>query len=331
MPRPALQIVPLLGSARGAGPMVEGGSPMPAFVDCAVVGGGPAGLTAAIYLARYHLSVMVLDAGQSRAALIPLTRNHAGFPDGISGPSLLERMRAQAMRYGAVLRHALVEGAEIDAEGFLIRADRLAVRARSILFATGVVNRPPAMMDKQDHLRAVEAGRIRYCPVCDGYEVTDRRIAVLGTGEHGCNEAIFLRSYTRDITLIAPEGGHRLTEGQKQRLADAGIAVSGVCQSMQLKDDGIWVDDGERSHCFESIYPALGSDTRSKVAAALGVDVSSDGCVLVDDHQRTNVRGVYAAGDVVLGLDQISHAMGQGGVAATKIRNDLAEVRSLYR
>ena len=82
---------------------------------------------------------------------------------------------------------------------------------------------------------------------------------------------------------------------------------------------------------FDSIYPALGSTIRSDLARALGADMTADGCLLVDTHQRTSIPGLYAAGDVVKGLDQISHAVGEGGVAATTIRNDLAERRPLLR
>lgn len=301
------------------------------YTDCLVVGGGPAGLTAAIYLARYHLSVTVVDAGNSRAALIPLTRNHAGFPDGISGPDLLARMRDQAARYGAVLRQGQVESIGRQAEDFLAVTDWSTIKARTILFASGVVNRRPPMMSDTDHDRALASGRLRYCPVCDGYEVTDRRVAVLGTGEHGCAEALFLRGYTGDITLFAPEGGHDLSGAQKARLGEADIVIAGICRTIRQVEDGIVIGTDDESRRFACLYPALGSDTRSEIAAQLGAKLSKDGCLLVDGHQRTSVSGVYAAGDVVLGLDQISHAMGQGGVASTTIRNDLDRRKPIRR
>jgi threonine dehydrogenase-like Zn-dependent dehydrogenase len=109
-------------------------------IDCLIVGGGPAGLTAAIYLSRFRLSVVVVDAGDSRAALIPLTRNHAGFPDGISGQALLARMREQAELYGARMISARVEALEIAPEDFLVRCSTGAFRARAVLLATGVTD-----------------------------------------------------------------------------------------------------------------------------------------------------------------------------------------------
>lgn len=303
----------------------------PAIVDCLVIGGGPAGLTAAIYLARFHLSVIVVDAGNSRASLIPLTRNHAGFPEGISGNDLLARMREQARLYGADLRSCRVESVVRNGAGFTALMEGAAIAARSVLLATGVINRRPAMLDDAAHRQALSDGRLRYCPICDGYEVTDQRIAVLGTGERGCNEAQFLRSYTADITLIAPEGGHELSDANYAWLRDAGIKVVGSCRGITLAEDAIVLQVNGDRLSFDSLYPALGSDVCSELAAPLGAVMSEAGCLKVDPHQRTNVPGLYAAGDVVIGLDQISHAMGGGGIAATTIRNDLAEKAPLRR
>lgn len=300
--------------------------------DCLIIGGGPAGLTAAIYLARFHLTVTLIDAGNSRAALIPLTRNHAGFPDGISGPDLLRRMREQAALYGTELRDGSVASLGQSPEGgFVAETEDDRVHARTVLLATGVVNRRPALMDDVTHATALAGGQLRYCPICDGFEVTDRRIAVLGTGQRGCGEALFLRSYTANVTLVAPEQAHDLTAEQRASLADAGIAIQGACSEIRLSGDTILVTTPEGSTAYDSLYPALGSDIRSELARQVGATRSDDGCLTVDAHQRTNIPGLYAAGDVVKGLDQISHAMGEGGVAATTIRNDLARQTPLRR
>lgn len=296
-----------------------------------MIGGGPAGLTAAIYLARFHLSVAVVDAGQSRAGLIPLTRNHAGFPAGIAGTELLARMREQARLYGTDLRHGRVESIVRTADGFAATTDAAVFSARAILLATGVVNRHPTMLDDALHDQALADGRLRYCPICDGYEVTDRRVAVLGTGERGCKEAIFLRSYTADVTLVAPESGHELEPADFRLLRDAGIDLVGSCRAITLEEKAIVLQVNGDRLTFDSLYPALGSDICSDLAVPLGASVAGEGCLLVDAHQRTSVPGLYAAGDVVLGLDQISHAMGEGGVAATTIRNDLARQTPLHR
>ena len=303
-----------------------------ALLDCMIIGGGPAGLTAAIYLARFHLAVHVIDAGFSRAALIPLTRNHAGFPDGISGVDLLGRMRQQVRNNGVQVDSDEVTDLARASDGFVAQtAGGRIVRSRTVLLATGVVNRRPDMIDDACHDLALAQGRLRYCPICDGYEVTDKAIAVLGTGERGFNEAIFLRGFSADVTLIAPQDGHELQPEQRDVLEGAGVSIAGNCTAIRLVGDRIALDVEGKSRSFDTLYPALGSDIRSELAGAVGAARTDDGCLTVDAHQRTNIPGLYAAGDVVLGLDQISHAMGEGGVAATTIRNDLARTTPLLR
>jgi thioredoxin reductase (NADPH) len=301
------------------------------MIDCVVVGGGPAGLTAAIYLARFHLDVRVIDAGHSRAATIPMTRNHAGFPDGIAGGELLDRMRAQARRYGARLDEAEATGLYVAADGLRVATGAGMLAARTVLLATGVVNRRPIMPDEV-HDAVLARGLLRYCPICDGYEVTDRRVGVLGTGEHAAAEALFLRGYTADVTLIAPLGQHDLAPAERSRLTRCGVVIAdGPATAFSIDDSNIEVATPDRIWRFDSLYPALGSDTNAGLAAALGAAQSEQGCLIVDAHQRTSVARLYAAGDVVKGLDQISHAMGDGGVAATTIRNDLANEHALLR
>jgi thioredoxin reductase (NADPH) len=301
------------------------------MLDCLIVGAGPAGLTAAIYAARFRLSVRVIDSGSSRAATIPCTRNHAGFPDGISGKALLDRMRRQAERYGAVLTSGRVDALSRSGDHFGGRGDFGSVQARTVLLATGVTNRRPRI-DEELHAEALKTGRIRYCPVCDGYEVTDRRVGVIGTGDHGLREAVFLRAYSADIALISNDGAHALKAAQEARLRNLGVVLlDGPARDFALSDRTISLACAEGRRTFDAVYPALGSIVHSDLGTGIGAAASADGCLRVDAHQRTSLPGLYAAGDVVLGLDQISHAMGEAGVAATTIRNDLAERREIVR
>ncbi|HEX6740950.1 MAG TPA: NAD(P)/FAD-dependent oxidoreductase [Sphingomicrobium sp.] len=303
------------------------------ILDCLIIGGGPAGLTAAIYLARFHLDILVVDSGKSRASWIPCTRNVSGFPDGIAGTELLARMRDQACKYGAKIETEFVTKLEREAETGLFCATwgSGSRQARTVLLATGVTNRRPPM-DEELHDEALARGLVRYCPICDGYEVTDKTIGVIGSDSHGVAEAVFLRSYTAAITLIAPDKALRLKPEDQAKLKQAGIdCVDGPAQAVAFSDDFIVVDTAEGHYTFDSIYPALGSDTHVQLAEMVGAGLSSDASVLVDSHQRTSVLGLYAAGDVVLGLDQISHSMGEGGVAATTIRNDLCAQQPRWR
>ncbi len=300
-------------------------------LDCLIVGGGPAGLTAAIYLSRFHLDVTVVDSGHSRASWIPVSHNHAGFPDGIPGTELLARMREQARRYGARLEQGRVTRLERGGDLFEAEWGSGLVRARSVLLATGVTNRRPEM-GEAEHDEALAKGLLRYCPICDGYEVTDKKVGVIGTDEHGIREAVFLRGYTPHVTLIAPTGEHRLDAADRSRAEALGIRlVNGPCEGLSIKGECLAVPTADGVMTFDSVYPALGSDIHSMLAEQVGASLGDGGCLPTDAHQRTDARGLYAAGDVVLGLDQISHAMGQAGVAAVTIRNDLAEGAPLVR
>src|SRR5690348_344340 len=303
------------------------------IIDCLIIGGGPAGLTAAIYLARFHLDILVVDGGKSRASWIPCTRNVSGFPDGIKGTELLERMRQQACRYGAKIETEFVTKLERDESTGLFTATwgSGCATARTVLLATGVTNRRPPM-DEDLYDDALARGLVRYCPICDGYEVTDKKVGVIGSDSHGVAEALFIRSYTADVTLIAPDKALRLKPEDHQKLKDAGIAcVDGPAQAVAIPGNCIVVDTAEGHYTFDTIYPALGSDTHTQLAEMVGAGLSGDQCITVDRHMRTSVPGLYAAGDVVIGLDQISHSMGQGGVAATTIRNDLCARQPRWR
>jgi len=299
--------------------------------DCLIVGGGPAGLTAAIYLARFHLRVRVVDAGSSRAGLIPCTRNHAGFPDGIAGRDLIDRMRRQALGSGAEVVHGWVVRLSPADSGFSVETTSGPLETRTVLLATGVTNHRPAM-EPDLHQAALATGRLRYCPVCDGFEVTDKIVGVVGSGARGVKEALFLRSYTRRVTLISDDARHRLDSGQRGELDAAGIEVlDGPAVDFHLDATGLSLATSAGRRTFDSVYPALGSRVHSDLAQALGAQVTEEGCLTVDRHQRTSTPRLYAAGDVVSGLDQISHAMGEAGVAATTIRNDLANEAPLRR
>jgi thioredoxin reductase (NADPH) len=301
-------------------------------LDCLIIGGGPAGLTAAIYLSRFHLDIMVVDGGKSRAGWIPTSHNHAGYPGGINGKELLRLMREQAQLYGTRIETGQVTKLEAGDDGaWLAEWGSGPVAARCVLLATGVTNRRPPM-DMELHDEAMARGLIRYCPICDGYEVTDKKVAVIGTDGRGVAETRFLRSYTADLTLVSPDLPHELGQNERAELEELGVAlIDGPIEAIEPGAETITLVTGSGRHDFASIYPALGSDTHTQLAEIVGASLAGDECVTVDSHQRTSVKGIYAAGDLVLGLDQISHAMGEGGVAATTIRNDLARERPLLR
>lgn len=292
--------------------------------DVLIVGGGPAGLTAAIYLSRYHRRVIVVDAGHSRAKWIPRSHNHAGFPHGINGEELLGRMREQAERYGATIVKGLVEELNGENDAFEARGEEIAFTARAVLLATGVENRRPPM-DEATHRNALDRGFLRYCPICDGYEVTGQAIGVIGADRHGVSEALFLRTFSDNVTLMVHKSVE-LSATDRASLSNANIRVlESPIDALEFADAAlVRLRDGG-SYRFDTIYPALGSDSNNALAKAFGVTLSDDRCIVVDSKQRSSVAGIYAAGDIVMSLDQISVAMGHAAIAATTLHNDLRE------
>lgn len=298
------------------------------LLDCIIIGGGPAGLTAALYLARFRRKSFVIDAGESRAAWIPVSHNQPLFPEGITGAEILGRMRRQLSRLNVEI---VAENATVIApieQGFLVEFSDGIADTRTILLATGVVNHRPDL-NAELHREAVAAGLIRYCPVCDGFEARDLKIAVLGKGSHGVREALFLRTYSQNVTLFNEAA--TIDRSHRQQLAAAGITlVAHPLAPLELDQDEIIVatKSGMRLR-FDTLYPALGSRSNVDLLRPLGASISNQGCILVDRHQMTNVTGIYAVGDVVEGLDQISVACGQAAIAATAIHNRLRELDGL--
>ncbi|ABD90118.1 NAD(P)/FAD-dependent oxidoreductase [Rhodopseudomonas palustris] len=292
----------------------------PDHVDCLIVGGGPAGLTAAIYLARYRRNIVVVDDGCSRAALIPESHNYPGFPDGVSGRGLLANLRRQAEHYRVPIIAERVSDLARDGDGFVARTPGRRIAARIVLLATGIVDDGPELPGLDD---AVLEGSVRYCPVCDGYEVTDQRIAVLGHGNDAAAKAKFLRSYSKDVTLLTIDG-KAASEQCRVELDAAGIAVAGPLIGLERDQGRIRARLADRAlPSFDVVYPALGCEVRSDLAAALGAATNPVGCLKVDDHQRTTVPGIYAAGDVVSDLHQIAVGTGHAAIAATHIHKTL--------
>lgn len=294
------------------------------LLDCLVIGAGPAGLTAAIYLARFRREFRVIDGGASRAALIPTSHNHAGFPDGIAGPELLRRMAAQARKYGAPIVPGTVTHLQRDADGvFVAQVDGQSMRARTVLMATGVVDIEPELPDVS---QAIHRGLIRHCPICDGYEVIGHRVGVIGYGDGALHDALFLGTYSKDITLVSLGRSLNLSAEERREAAAAGIEViEEKVESVEIEGDRIASLTLRGGACkpFDSLYSILGDRVRSELVASVGAQLGEKNCIATNAHQQSSVAGLYAAGDVVKSLDQISVAMGQAAIAATAIHDSL--------
>lgn len=301
-------------------------------LDCIIIGGGIAGMTAAIYLARFRRRLVVIDAGESRAQWIPRSNNHPAFPNGIRGEELLERMRAQMERFHAPRIAVEATGLERLGSGFAVTAGRDRYEAPAVILATGALDRLPAMDGVLDHIRQ---GTLRQCPICDAYEATGRRILLLGAGRHAVEQALFLSAYSGDVTIARLCGDPAPDPQERAALQEAGVAVKDQpVRAIACSDGRVEIDlaDGGRD-CFDIGYLGLGIAPQTGLVAALDPRTGPDGRIVTDAHQQTDVPGLYAAGDVVTGLNQIAVAMAQGEIAATAIHNAArrAEGRSISR
>ncbi|HEY8614845.1 NAD(P)/FAD-dependent oxidoreductase [Phenylobacterium sp.] len=292
------------------------------ILDCLVVGAGPAGLTAAIYLARFRRDFLVIDSAASRAGWIPRSHNHPGFPAGIRGKTLLARMRTQAEKYGAQFRLGRVEDLKRDGDLFVAGTTIGELRARTVILATGVMDNEPNLPGLD---AAVSKGLVRICPICDGYEVIGQRVGVLSHDAHGAAEARFITTYSDQVTLIHVGAPDALPAEERQRLAADGIElIETAVDSVALEKRRITaLSFNGQPREFDVIYSALGVTPRTQLAMKAGAKLEESGRLVVGDHQETTVPGLYAAGDVVRGLNQISTAQGEAATAATDIHNRL--------
>lgn len=292
--------------------------------DAVIVGGGPAGLTAALYLARFHRRFVLLDSDESRARWIPKSHNLPAFADGIGGPDILARQRAHVARYGVVPRLDPVADLRPVGERFAVDLKTGArLMAHHVLLCTGSVDIEPDLPDVPD---AVRRGLVRYCPICDGWEARDRAIAVLGPADHAMGEALFIRrTYATDVTLFTLEPEARLDPAHRRTAAAHDIKlVCGPLTRLEIEGERVVaLCQGAEVFRFDVLYSGLGRTPRAGLALALGAERDECGALITDAHQQTSIPGLYAAGGVTCGLDQIVVAMGEAATAAVHIHNRL--------
>lgn len=288
--------------------------------DCLIIGAGPAGLTAATYLARFRRDVVVVDAGDSRARWIPTSHNCPGFPFGVGGDELLAKLRAQAQQYGVEPINGRVDRLQRNEAGFLAAAGERQWHARTVILASGVVDRLPAVDGIE---AAVERGAIRLCAICDGYEARDERIGVHGPVELAIGHALFLRTFSRQVAVVASDDAPPPAD-KADAASKAGVALLPRPSSLVVEDGRCVavLGDGSR-HAFDTLYPVLGSDAQTRLALDLGAECDDNAELIVDRQQETSVDGLYACGDLVSALNQISVAVGHAAIAATAIHNRL--------
>jgi thioredoxin reductase (NADPH) len=301
--------------------MLVWGLPAMSSLDCLVIGAGPAGLTAAIYLARFHRKIRIVDSGSSRASLIPRSHNYPGFPDGVNGQDLLDRLRLQAECYGVqVTSGQVTELSKIDAL-FHIKTESQAFSAKTVILATGVQDHRLPVDNWEDHVRN---GIIRLCPICDAYDNTDQNIALISSVSSAVAHARFLRTYFSNIDVyLYPPADLQAVDTASS--AEARIEfVQGGFGSMSLNEGKPWIYDRQGvAREYGSLYVMLGEAKSVALARQAGASFDSEGKLIVNEHQLSTLTGLYAIGDVVSPLHQVSVAIGQAAIAATDIHNKL--------
>jgi thioredoxin reductase (NADPH) len=287
--------------------------------DAIVVGAGPGGLTAAVYFGRFRRRCVVLEDDQPRARWIPTSHNIPGFTTGIGGEEFLTTLKEQALQYGAQVRRAHVSALTDNGGIFTLQTEEGMFSSRYVLLATGVRDHLP---DIDGASEAVKRGLLRVCPVCDAFEAIDKRIAVIGDGALGEREADFLKNYSDQVALLEIASSIHAPAKEwvnSQRLERIPISLS----DLKIKDDRVTLSSARGEREFDVVYLALGCSPQHDLARSLQAACDDHGALRVNGHQETSVPRLYAAGDVVRGLNQVIVAASESAIAATDIHNKL--------
>ncbi|MBA2657343.1 MAG: NAD(P)/FAD-dependent oxidoreductase [Tatlockia sp.] len=287
--------------------------------DCVIVGGGPAGITAAIYLARFRRNFVIFDTNHSCALKIPLSRNYPGFVHGITGKDILKKLKQQLNSYKIPLIYETVENIiQLDSGKFCVESKKGSVITKNILLATGVEDIEPDLPNIE---KGIQQELIHHCPICDGYELINKKIVIIGKGKEGLKEALFIRNYTPHIILVDLENTH-WSKYDLQKIKEASVRlVTNPINKMKLNSNAlmIYLDEHKIIEC-DSLYCALGCKKNNALGEGLKAK-QKKGLFVVNKDQQTSIPGVFAAGDIVSNVHQLCVAEGQAAIAATAIHN----------
>ena len=283
--------------------------------DAVVVGGGPAGLSAATWLTRYRRSVVVLDSGEYRNRWVHRSHGYLGA-DPQDPMRMLERAREDLGRYDAVhLRRERATAVRTDHDGrFVVTTEGGELAALRLVLATGVVDQFPEVDGFLDHYGTSAF----HCPTCDGYEARDRRVVVLGWSEHVASFALGLLDWAAELTVVTEDRPFEGAERHRAALARHGVALiedDAVAFEGERGDlQAVRLDSGVRVPA-DLVFFSIAHHPRTDLAVQLGCALTPEGCLVVDEEGCTTVPGVYAAGDVTPGIQLAAVAAGKGTVA----------------
>lgn len=286
--------------------------------EALVIGGGPAGLSAALYLARFNRRVALFDTGHGRSSMNQVNHNYLGFPGGIAARELRDRGREQLAEYSHVtcLEHK-IDAARRDGARFVVSGQAGEWRGSAIVLCMGVIDHFPHFEGWQDY-----AGRSMFwCVTCDGYASRGKRVVVVGSTNETAVEALQLGRFTDRLTLLTNSATCEIDERFARRLHGAGIEVVHDKLEHAVGDGAhlrrLLTRDGRELE-LDHLFAVQGATPQSDLAVQLGAAVTARGYIQVDTEQQTTVPGVFAAGDVTrLHAHQVSTAVHEGGQAAS--------------
>jgi thioredoxin reductase (NADPH) len=296
----------------------------PKVHDVIIVGGGIAGISAAIYLGRAQRDVLVIDSGHSMAKWEPVVENYLGFPGGVGGEELLKNGRTQAERYDARFLRDEIKTVSARKTFFVLKGQGKTYRAKRLLLATGIFHLPPEIPGVKQCL----GHSMFFCKDCDGYRVRGKRIAIVGANNEAVEYALGMLHYSACV-IVATNGNRPVWDKQHARwLEEYEIPVA----RRRIRD----VDhrkrkiralefESERSMKIDYLFTTRGDIFHNQLAKKLGAEIDSDGQIKVDQCMRTTVPRLYAAGCVTPANCQMIIAAGQGAAAAQAINRDLFE------
>jgi thioredoxin reductase (NADPH) len=283
--------------------------------DCVIVGAGPAGLSAAVYMGRFRRSTLVVDSGDGRWSYGHVTDNYLGFPGGVRARRLHFLGRRQAERFGVVFREGEVTAIAARGAGFTLQSTRGPAVARTVIWASGVRDNWPDFPGA----RRLVGRRLFWCIVCDGWRTLGRSVLLLGNRERAVSTALQFLTYTRDLTFLA-EKGARLSARCHRKLEAAGVPLRrGRVKRVIAGEKGIakvLLDDGSTLRP-DYIFSLYGSEPRTELLRGLPIALAGNGHVRIDDKNQTSLAAFFAAGDVT---DKHGHqvvaAVHEGAAAA---------------
>jgi thioredoxin reductase (NADPH) len=292
--------------------------------DVIVLGGGLAGLSAAIYLGRAKRDTLLIDSGKPMARWEPEVQNYLGFPESISGEELLRRGRAQAEKFEVDFVHDEIADAHHDNELFVLESKTATYGCRRLLLATGLFHLPPEINGVTECL----GHSMFFCKDCDGYRVQNKTVAIYGWRNETVEYALAMLAYTPVVSVVTDGRKPQWNATHERWLEEYKVPVFREsivearhegCQILGLR-----LSSGEEVE-VEALFTTRGDIYYNEIARALGAKTDREGQVHVDDHMATSVRGLYAAGCVTPANCQMIIAAGDGAIAAQAINRDLFE------